>query len=253
MGISNRSKFGVPRRNILRGIGAAMALPWMESISASKADRTKLDEYLDSVRSVEKRIQTAIEPPARWVNDDQFTMDRPAPGKPKSHQEHLRLMMDIMLLAFWTDTTRICTFMMGDAQSGQVFDFLDGVGKSSFHGISHHREDRKKRDEYEKIGTWHVEQLAYLVDKMKKLDEGGSSLLDNAQILFGSSLKDGNRHDPHDLPLVLGGGAQGKIKTGRRLRAKKDTPMCNLLLQMMHNAGAEQKRLGDSTGALALA
>jgi len=162
-------------------------------------------------------------------------------------------MMDIMLLAFWTDTTRICTFMMGDAQSGQVFDFLDGVGKSSFHGISHHREDRKKRDEYEKIGTWHVEQLAYLVDKMKKLDEGGSSLLDNVQILFGSSLKDGNSHDPHDLPLVLGGGAQGKIKTGRRLRAKKDTPMCNLLLQMMHNAGADHKRLGDSTGALALA
>lgn len=119
----------------------------------SRSDQAKLDEYLDSVRSVEKRLEAAIDPPARWMNDRQFTMDRPAPGKPKDHAQHLRLMMDIMVLAFWTDITRVCTFMMGDAQSSQRFDFLDGVGRTSFHGISHHREDREKRDEYERIGT----------------------------------------------------------------------------------------------------
>ena len=217
----------------------------------SRRDREKLDEYLESVRAVEKRIRATIVPAARWQNDNQFQLDRPSPGVPDSHTEHVRLMLDILLLAFWTDTTRICTFMFGDAQSGKVFDFLDGVGKSSFHGISHHRNDKARMAEYEKIGTWHVEQFAWLLKKMKALQEGEhGSLLDHCQLLFGSSLRDGNRHDPHNLPLVLAGRANGKLKPGRRLRAGRDTPMCNLLVSMMQNMFVDVQQFGDSTGAL---
>ena len=216
----------------------------------SGSDKTRLDEYLESVRAVERRIEASINPPPRWVNDDQFRMDRPDREGPDHHQERLRLMLDIMVLAFWTDTTRISTFMMGDAQSQQTFDFLDGMGKQGFHSISHHRDVKEAKQEYERIGTWHVEQFAYLVDKMKGLDEGGTSLLDNSQILFGSSLKDGNKHNSHDLPLVLAGKAQGHVKTGRRVRAGKDTPMCNLLLSMVNHMGVTTDRFGDSSGPL---
>ena len=103
---------------------------------------------------------------------------------------------------------------------------------------------------YEKIGTWHVQQLSYLLKRMKKLDEGGSSLLDNCQVLFGSTLKDGNTHKHHDLPLILAGGAGGSIKPGRRLRSAEDTPMCNLLVSMAQRMDVEIEKFGDSTGAL---
>ncbi len=215
-------------------------------------DKDKLDEYLESVRSVEKRIEAGVNPPPRWENKKSFDLSRPAPGIPKNHQEHVRLMMDIMLLAFWTDTTRIATFMMGDAQTGRSFHFLEGVRQKGFHGLSHHRNDPKVRAEYENICVWHVEQFAWLVAKMKSLDEGGSSLLDNSQILFGSSLKDGNRHDPHDLPLLVAGKAGGQIKSGRRLRSKKDTPMSNLLLSMAKNMGMREERFGKSDGTVQL-
>ncbi|MEK6235608.1 MAG: DUF1552 domain-containing protein, partial [Planctomycetales bacterium] len=216
----------------------------------SQSDRARLEEYMESVRAVEQRIQASIEPPVRWVNDDRFAHDRPPADGPNHHGARLRLMLDLMVLAFWTDSTRIATFMMGDAQSGQSFEFLDGLPQKSFHGISHHRNEKEPKAHYEKIGTWHVSQFAYLLRKMKSLDEGGGSLLDNCQVLFGSSLKDGNRHDSHDLPLILAGRAQGKLRPGRRVRASRDTPMCNLLLSMMDNAGLRQKRFGDSTGRL---
>lgn len=216
----------------------------------SRSDQTKLEEYLDSVRAVEQRIEKSFHPPARWKNDKSFRMDRPDADAPNTHSERLQIMLDLMLLAFWTDSTRISTFMMGDAQSSQKYNFLDGVGDTHWHSISHHREKPKEREQYERIGTWNVEQFARLITKMKNLKEGNSSLLDNCQILFGSSLKDGNRHDSHDLPLILAGGAQGKVQTGRRLRAEKDTPMCNLLVSMMQNMGVPDKRFGDSTGAL---
>lgn len=218
----------------------------------SGTDREKLDEYLESVRSVERRIEAATLPGERWVNDEsKFSIPRPQAADSMSHPEKVRVMLDILVLAFWTDTTRIGTMMFGDAQTGQVFDFIPGVRKKSFHGLSHHREEGDVKAEYEKIGLWHVEQFAYLLKKMRSLDEGGSSLLDNSQLLFGSSLKDGNRHDPHDLPLVLAGRGAGSLKPGRRVRAPKDTPMCNLLVSMMNRMGVEPKAFGDSTGPMA--
>lgn len=218
---------------------------------ASGADQARLDEYFDSVRSVERRIENSMKPQKRWINEGEFPLDRPAPGLPDDHAEHVRLMLDVMLLAFWTDSTRVATFMMGDAQSSQDYSFLDGVEKGSFHGLSHHREIPERRDQYERIVTWHVEQFGYLLDRMRSLDEGGTSLLDNSMVLYGGSLKDGNRHDEEDLPLILAGRGKGALKPGRRLRAAPLTPMCNLHLALIQRMGVDAKSFGDSTGSLA--
>jgi len=216
----------------------------------SKNDRLKLGEYLESVRAVEKRIETAMKPQKRWINEGKFDVPRPGQGIPEVHEEHVRLMLDIMVLAFWTDTTRISTFMFGNAQTGRNFSFIDGVN-GSFHGLSHHRNEIDKRDQYEKIGTWHMHQVAYVLEKMKSLNEGDGSLLDHSMVLFGSSLKDGNRHDHHDLPLILAGRGNGTLQPGRRLRYKKDTPFCNLFVSMLNRMGIDDQKFGDSTGPLA--
>lgn len=214
-------------------------------------DKVKLDEYLESVRAVERRLEAELKPHPRWENDPAgFALERPEPGIPKNHPEHVDLMLDIMLLAFWTDTTRVGSFMFGNAQTGRQFNFIDGLPEKSYHGLSHHRDEPKQRAQYEKIGTWHVARFSQLLEKMKKLDEGGSSLLDNCQILFGSTLSDGNRHDPHNLPLILAGKAGGSLKPGRRVRSKVDTPMCNLLAGMAQRMGVEIEKFGDGTGTL---
>lgn len=216
----------------------------------SRTDQARLDEYFESVRAVERRLEASLQPRKRWINEGEFPLDRPAPGTPQSHVEHVRLMLDILVLAFWTDSTRIATFMMGDAQSSQDYTFLDGVSETSFHRLSHHREDPARRAQYERIVTWHVEQFAYFLDRMRSLDEGGASLLDNSMVLYGGSLKDGNQHVEENLPLILAGRGKGSISPGRRLRAPENTPMCNLHLALMHRMGVKEKSFGDSTGVL---
>jgi hypothetical protein len=217
--------------------------------NASSADRVKLDEYFDSVRSVERRMEAALRPQKRWINKGKLPMERPAAGIPATHQEHVRLMLDILVLAFWTDSTRIATFMFGDAQSSQDYSFLPGVN-GAWHSISHHLNEETRREQYVKIINWNMEQMAYFLGKVKRLDEGGTSLLDNSMILFGASLKDGNRHDPENLPLILAGRGKGTLRPGRRLRAATKTPMCNLHLALLHRMGVMEKSFGDSTGPL---
>lgn len=214
-------------------------------------DREKLDEYFESVRAVERQIQNSMKPQKRWQNKGSFEMARPEDGIPKSHEQHVRLMLDIMVLAFYTDKTRISTFMFGNAQSGHNYSFLPGVN-GSFHGLSHHREDPKVLKQYEAIGHYHMKQLSYFLQKMKSLDEGGSTLLDNSQILFGSTIKDGNKHHEKDLPLILAGKAGGQIRSGRRLTASKETPLCNLYVSMMNNMGVMVDKFGDSKSSLKL-
>lgn len=215
----------------------------------STGDQARLDEYFDSVRAVERRLEASLRPQKRWINKGQFPLDRPGPGIPTDHAEHVRLMLDILILAFWTDSTRIATFMFGDAQSAQDYSFLSGV-KGSFHGLSHHRNIPATREQYEKIINWHTEQMAYFLNRLRSLDEGGKSLLDNSMILFGGSLKDGNRHEVEDLPLILAGRAKGMLRPGRRLRAAAKTPLCNLHLAMLHRMGIMDASFGDSTGVL---
>ena len=215
----------------------------------SAGDQARLDEYFESVRSVERRLEAAMRPQKRWINQGKFPLDRPAPGFPETHAEHLRLMLDILILAFWTDTTRIATMMLGDAQSSQDYSWLAGV-KGNWHGNSHHRNIVGQREQYERIINWNVEQVAYFLDRMRKLDEGGRSLLDNSMILFGATLKDGNRHDPENLPLILAGRGKGTLRPGRRLRAPVKTPLCNLYLAMMQRMGVKESVFGDSTGVM---
>lgn len=215
----------------------------------SASDRVRLDEYFESVRSVEHRLEAAMRPQKRWINQGKFPLDRPAPGTPPTHAEHVKLMLDIFTLAFWTDTTRIGTFMLGDAQSNVDYSWLPGV-KGQFHSISHHAEDPARKDQYGKIVDWNIEQVAYLLNRLKSLDEGGTSLLDNSMVMFGGSLKDGNRHTVANLPLILAGHGKGTIKPGRRLRAPEKTPLCNLYLSMLHRMGLPEKQFGDSTGLL---
>lgn len=218
-------------------------------LKGSRSDQARLDEYFESVRAVERRLEAALQPQKRWINQGKFPLERPAPGIPETHAEHVRLMLEILLLAFWTDSTRIATFMFGDAQTQQDYSFLPGV-RGAFHSLSHHRNIVAQREQYEKIINWHTEQVAWFLNRMRSLKEGETSLLDNSMIMFGGSLKDGNRHDPENLPILLAGRGKGTLRPGRRVRAPEKTPLCNLYLAMLHRMGIEEKSFGDSTGPL---
>jgi hypothetical protein len=214
------------------------------------ADRQRLDEYLTGVRSVEERVgragkvhQTNWKPRARM--DSSIPPEEP----PKQHAEHVRLMLDMIALAFQTDTTRIATFMFGNAVSNQNFSFVEGVN-GAHHSISHHMNDTDKLRQYQLINRWHVEQYGYLLRKLQAMKEGERSVLDNSMILLGAGLRDGNKHDPHNLPLVLAGRAGGRMDTGRHLTYEQDTPLANLWLSMLDAFGTPVERFADSTGQL---
>jgi len=217
--------------------------------NGSASDRVRLDEYFESVRSVEQRLDSALRPQKRWINQGKFPLERPAPGIPQSHEEHLKLMLDIFLLAFWSDTTRIGTIMLGDAQSSQDYSFLPGV-RGNFHGLSHHGNDPGTVAQYGAIVNWNIANVAYLLNRMKSLDEGGTSLLHNSMVMFGGSLKDGNRHTEENLPLILAGQGKGTLRTGRRLRAPAKTPLCNLYLSLLDRMEVKADSFGDSSGRL---
>ena len=180
----------------------------------SASDRVRLDEYFESVRSVEHRLEAAMRPQKRWINQGKFPLDRPAPGTPPTHAEHVKLMLDIFMLAFWTDTTRIGTFMLGDAQieRGLLVAARREAASSTRSRIT--PKTRRGRMQYGKIVDWHIEQVAYLLNRLKSLDEGGTSLLDNSMVMFGGSLKDGNRHTVANLPLILAGRGKGTHQAG---------------------------------------
>jgi hypothetical protein len=216
----------------------------------STGDRVRLDEYFESVRSVEQRLQASLRPQKRWINQGKFPLERPGPGIPASRPEHMRLMMDIMVLALWSDTTRIGTMMTADAQTNADYSFLAGV-KGGFHTLSHHAEEAERKKQYEACVTWHVEQVAYFLNKLKSLDEGGSSLLDNSMVMFGCGIKCGNLHLEHNLPIALAGKGKGTLRPGRRIRFAPETPLCNLYLSMLQRMGVQEDTFGDSTGPLA--
>lgn len=198
------------------------------------ADRHKLDEYYESIRSIERRLEHTLNPSdddGAWrppMPPGEEDLARPAAGIPENREEHLKLMIDLMVLALWTDTTRVSTCMMGHGFSRKSFDFLPGV-RDDHHGMSHHKNQADKIEQYTKVSRWHVEQLAYFLDRMKQIDEGGVSLLDNTLMLFGSGMKDGNGHVKTDLPLVLAGQAGGKMRTGQYRVTERGTPHAKLL------------------------
>ncbi|MFN5974720.1 MAG: DUF1552 domain-containing protein [Planctomyces sp.] len=213
-------------------------------------DQFKLDEYLDSVRAVERRIEFAVQPRAEGWQPDPLSAEvqPPAAGIPADFREHISIMLDLMVLAFRTDATRVASMMFANDVSGRNFSFLDGVS-GGHHELSHHEKNDAKIAQYERISRWHVEQFAGLLKKLKAIPEGEGSLLDNCLILFGSSISDGNRHDPDNLPILLGGRGGG-VESGRHLAAEGSVPLCNLYLSMLDRMGVEVERFGDSTGRL---
>jgi hypothetical protein len=231
-----------------------------------KADRQKLDEYLEAVRAVERRIEfDAQRKSAEYTADPlvQREIEKlgariksyyadPAQASERSgdHSEHVRLMLDLMVLAFWSDSTRISTFMFGNAVSNKNFSFLEGV-KGAHHEMSHHENKAEKLDQYQRINTWHLAQTAYMLEKMDRIQEGENTLLDNSMVLFGAGMRDGNAHNPHNLPLVLAGRGGGTLVSGRHLTYAKNTPLCNLYQSMLRRMGAPVDRFSDSTGELA--
>lgn len=209
-------------------------------------DRAKLDEYLTAVREIEQRIERAereSEGRSTIVSGEEVPQ-----GAPNSYEEHIRLMGDVMILAFQTDVTRVCTFMLANAGSNKSYRFI-GVNEGH-HTLSHHQNDPVKLAKISDINEFHAKQFAHLVQKMKTIREGDGSLLDNCMLVYGASISDGNRHNNENLPIVIAGRAGGTIRTGRHVRYDFETPMCNLFLSMMDRMGVHDRYFGDSTGRL---
>jgi hypothetical protein len=209
-----------------------------------RQDRQKLDEYAASVRDIEERMERAAKLPD--VKPPEGT-ERPA-GVPASYEEHLKLMGDLMVLAFQADVTRVCTFVFANEGSNKPYPFA-GVPEGH-HDLSHHGNDAAKKAKIAKINEFHVEQLAYILGRLKGVKEGDGTLLDQCMIAYGSANSDGNRHNHDDLPVLVAGRGGGTIKTGRHVRFPKDTPLNNLWLALLQRMGVNAPSLGDSTGVL---
>ena len=208
-----------------------------------KDDRAKMDEYFQSVRDLELRVQRAQE----LANIERPDIDLPD-ATPSSFEEHMHLMYDIIALAFQTDSTRIATLMLGNAGSNRSYKMV-GVNEGH-HQLSHHRNDEATMDKIRRIDLYLAEGFKYFLKKMKSIPEGESNVLENSMIVYGSGLSDGNRHSHHDLPIVLAGSAGKTIETGRHIVLAEETPLNNLFLSMLDRMDAGVKAIGDSTGRL---
>jgi len=206
-------------------------------------DNVRLTEYLDNVREIERRIQKA---------ETQFPSDLTLPdapvGVPESFDEHFKLMYDLQVLAFRAEITRIATMMYARDTSLTVYP-QSGV-RESFHVASHHSNARAQMDRFAVINRYHVQLLAYFLEKLKATPDGDGTLLDHSVVLYGSSMSNGNQHDHDPLPVILAGGAAGQLEGGRHVRAAPHTPMSNLLVSVLDKLGIDQDRHGDSTGML---
>ncbi len=212
-----------------------------DSLGAS--DRRKLDEYFAAIRDIEQRIQRAATQPAVQVPN----YATPA-GVPNVYQDHIRILADLMVLAFQTDTTRICTFVFANEGSNKSYPFIEV--REGHHDLSHHENNPAKQAKIASINRFHVSQLAYLLGKLKAVREGDGTLLDHCMVAYGSGNSDGNRHNHDDLPILLAGKAGRSITTGRHVRYRQNTPLNNLWLSMLDRMGSGVESLGDSTGRL---
>ena len=206
-------------------------------------DRATLDEYLESIRDVERRIQLAEEQSAREVPE----VLQPA-GVPDTFEGHAELMFDLQVLAFQADLTRVTTFMLARELSGRGYPEI-GVSEG-FHAVSHHGNNPEKIADQAKINTYHTTLVAYFLDRLQSIPEGDGTLLDSALVLFGSGMGNSNEHDPRNLPLVLAGGAGGRLTGGRHLRYPEGTRLTNLHMTLLAKLGVTVASVGDSTGHL---
>ena len=221
-------------------------------------DRKKLDEYLESVRSIEKRIDTANkqERIEGWRPSlAQPNMPRPANEIPQNVPDHMKLMLDLIVLAFQMDKTRIATCMLNNDLSQMNFKFLEGCHGALHLDLTHNGHVPELEAMYLKTNQFHVKQFTYLIQRLKDIDEGGTSLFDNSILMFTSSLFDGDAHGADQLPIVLSGGAAGALKGGRMidvLAAGNDNRRaCSLYLSIMDQMGVKLDRFGDSSKRMA--
>jgi hypothetical protein len=211
--------------------------------SVAKGDQRKLDQYLTGVREVERRIQSAA---AVELPGSEF--ERPA-GIPEDFDTHLRLMCDLMVLSFQTDSTRASTFMVTKEATDRNYPWLGFT--DGHHELSHHGGEEEKNRKLREIDRYHISILGYMIEKMMAVEEAdGTTLLDNSLVLYGSGISDGDRHDHVNLPVIVLGKGGGTFRTGQHLKCRAETPMSNLLLAMLHQAGVAVDHFGDSTEAL---
>jgi hypothetical protein len=211
--------------------------------SVGKTDRQKLDEYFTSVREIERRIERLRKLP-RTTPPDFTTPEKP----PEDTREHIRLMYDLMVLAFQSDTTRIATFMLANEGSNRTYPVV-GV-TDAHHGLSHHQNDEEKVEKIAKIDRFFVEEFAHFLKRLRETKDGERNLLDNSLVLYGCAIGDGNRHNHDKLPIILAGHGGGQFKAGRHVKLEQETPLNNLFLSMGEMAGMNVKEFGDSTGSL---
>jgi len=214
-----------------------------------RRDRDKLDEYLDAVRSLERRIAAAERTAAERHAEPAVAAAAPPPGVPADYPTHVDLMTDLIALAFSSDATRVVTFLMANEVSGRDFAFVEGCA-GNFHEFSHHEDKPEKKEPYRRINRWHVEQFARLLDKLGAHHDGEGTLLDQSMVVLAAAMRDGNAHAPHDLPVLLAGRAGGTLQPGRLHASARDTPLCNLWLAMLQRLGVDSASFGDSTGPL---
>lgn len=228
--------------------------------SVGPSDQSRLDQYFDSIRALEKRIEFSERKTEETAADRAFTdtLRRPAPGIPTEHEEYMRLMLDLLVLAFQSNATRVSTFMLDHGQSNRYFNFIDDV-TGTWHALSHYKnasgqtEDddgvtswdsvEQKRAMYARVQKWHHRQVAYLLGRLKSIEEpGGGTLLDNTMLLYGSSLGDGNDHGQNHLPTLVAGRGGGTIRTGRLLDFEKPVDLSDFHQSFL-------KRLGVPVGS----
>jgi hypothetical protein len=207
------------------------------------SDGRKLDQYLDAVRDVERRVQKAEE----QVEKQLPVVDRPA-GVPGTFEEHAKLMFDLLALAFQTDMTRVATYLMAQEQSVRTYPEI-GV-PDPHHPLSHHQDDPAKLEKQAKLNTFMVQQFVYFLDKIAKIQDGDGSLLDHTLLLYGSGMSNSNEHLMFNVPTIVIGNKDFDVQGGRHVRYKKGTPLTNLQLALMGRVGVRLEQFGDSDGTL---
>jgi len=209
------------------------------------SDRTRLDQYLSDVREIERRVQKA----GQQLSDDLPVPAAPT-GVPRDVEEHIKLMYDLQVLAWQAEITRVSTFLMCKELSGATYP-KSGV-RDAFHTLSHHSNVKENIERFAVLNTYHVGLFAYFLEKLRATPDGDGTLLDHSLVLYGSGMSDGNQHNHTDLPIVVAGGASGRLKGGRHLRHPKNTPMANLLVALLDTLGIPTDKFGDSNGEVSL-
>ena len=246
--------FGDGANDAQRAARRTQALSLLDSVSDQirgldrklpAQDRQRLDRFVTDVREIERRINQSAE-----RVDGEVTLPRKPSGIPEDVEEHIKLMYDLMTLAWQTEITRISTFMVAKELSNAVYP-KSGI-RDSFHILSHHSNNEDNKARFAVLNRYHSTLFAYLLDKLRKTPDGDGTLLDHSLILYGSGMSDGNSHNHDPLPILLAGHASGRLQGNRHLMQKELTPMSNLLVAVLDKLGCPEEQFGDSTARLAI-